>query len=79
MDLTATVEQMNFIPEALELGADRNKLKPYKWELSVPSNHEVYKKLTDGKDVQTQKQAFNEFTKKQNSLNIDILKTYNQR
>ena len=61
LDLTATVEQMNFIPEALELGADRTKLNPYKWELSVPSNHAVYQKLFDGKDVKTQKQAFDMF------------------
>ncbi len=58
LDLTATVEQMNFISEALELGVDRNKFKPYMWELSVPSNHAVYKKLAEGKNMKTQKQLF---------------------
>lgn len=76
LDLTATVEQMNFIPEALELGADRNKLEPYKWELSVPSNHMTYQKLFDGKDVKTQKQVFDEFTKKQTVLNVNVLNKF---
>lgn len=80
LDLTATVEQMNFIPEALELGADRNKLKPYNWELSVPSNHATYQKVFDGKDVKTQKQAFNELVGKQTVLDVNILSRFvNQR
>ncbi|MBQ8660296.1 MAG: hypothetical protein IJ473_01795 [Alphaproteobacteria bacterium] len=71
LDLTATVEQMNFIPEALELGADRTKFKPYKWELSVPSNHAVYQKVFDGKDVKTQKQAFDELVRNTNTENVE--------
>ena len=76
LDLTATVEQMNFIPEALELGADKTKLKPYNWELSVSSNHMTYQKLFDGKDVKTQKQVFDEFTKKQIVLDVNILNKF---
>ena len=70
LDLTATVEQMNFVPEALELGADRNKFKPYKWELSVPSNHAVYQKIESGKDVRTQKQAFNKFVEMKDMFSV---------
>ena len=79
LDLTATVEQMNFIPEALELGADRNKFKPYMWELSVPSNHAVYKKLADGKDVKTQKQQFEKFINKPNLLNEQIITNFQKQ
>ena len=80
LDLTATVEQMNFIPEALELGADRTKLNPYKWELSVPSNHAVYQKLFDGKDVKTQKQAFEKLLQDEKNKENMILNSFaNQR
>ena len=43
--LYATVEQMNFIPEAINLGAKPSDLHPYKWELSVESNIKTYEKL----------------------------------
>ena len=59
LDLTATVEQMNFISEALELGADKEKLKPYLWDLSVESNLDVYRKLKRGDILKNQKQVFN--------------------
>ena len=61
LDLTATIEQMNFVPEAFELGASREQLHPYKWELRVPSNEVMYQKVLDGKDVRTQKQAFEKY------------------
>ncbi len=63
LDLTVTIEQMNFVPEALELGANREKLCPYKWELRVPSNEATYQKVFDGKNVRTQKQAFEDYVR----------------
>ncbi len=66
--LNATVEQMNFIPEALELGAKVTDFKPYNWELSVPSNVDVYRKLFDtyNKDktvLKNANKAFKDFIK----------------
>ncbi len=68
LPLTATVEQMNFIPEALELGAKPDELTPYKWDLSVPSNVATYDKLfkeynEKGNVLLTQKQAFSKLLK----------------
>lgn len=60
LDLVATIEQMNFIPEVLEFGVDKSKLKPYSWELSVPSNYTTYQKIFNGDNLKTQKQVFDE-------------------
>ena len=73
--LVATVEQMNFIPEALTLGASPNRFAPYAWELKVDNNEKTYEKLIkeykkNGKILLTQKQAFNKMLGEQNSNDI---------
>ena len=61
--LRATIEQMNFIPEALTLGADIGQFIPHIWELSVQSNFDTYTSLFEnyfktGEPLLTQSQAF---------------------
>ena len=79
-ELMATIEQMNFIPEALELGASPRDLKPYKWDLSISFNINAYDKLfeafnKENKILQTQKQAFLKLVKEKykNSLQSEEL------
>ena len=68
LELKATIEQMNFIPEALELGADMKKFKPYIWDLCVESNVDVYRKVLNGRNLKTQKQVFDSISNLNNLI-----------
>ena len=79
--LRATVEQMNFIPEALTLGADVGKFIPCIWDLHVQSNLDTYGSLFEnyfktGEPLLTQSQAFKKLLNEADLNNILLSKGF---